>query len=309
MSEITTTDVVATDRRRPLAGRRRRQNLIWWAFIVPAVIPYLLFVIVPSVQGFAGSFTDWNLLNPVIDVIGLNNYLALIQDPAALRALGNTIFLVVVTVVLENLVGLGLALGIHSKLKSRAVLRLVFFAPVIIVTVVIGFLWRFILLQDGPFNQLLTAVGLGDLAQSWLGDPATALWAIAIMTVWQFSGYTMVIYLANLQEVPQEQLEAAALDGAGAIRRFWYVVRPLLGPSLTINVVLSTIRGLMIFDIIWVTTQGGPAGMTNSLSTLVYRNAFQFQDFGYSLAIATVLSLLVAAVSIVQYGVLGRKKK
>ncbi|GAA3905442.1 carbohydrate ABC transporter permease [Microbacterium invictum] len=280
-----------------------------WFFILPAVIPYALFVLVPSMQGVWLSFTDWNLLDPVATFIGAENYVAFLDDPDAMRAFGNTVFLVVSTVVLENAIGLGLALGIHSKIKSRAVLRLIFFAPVIIVTVVIGFLWRFILLENGPFNQILEAVGLGAFAQSWLGNPETALGAIAVMTVWQFSGYTMVIYLANLQEVPAEQLEAASLDGAGASRRFWYVVRPLLGPSITVNVVLSTIRGLMIFDIIWVTTQGGPANLTNSLSTLIYRNAFQFQEFGYSLSIAVALSALVAIASMFQYGVLTRKKK
>ncbi|MET4639826.1 sugar ABC transporter permease [Mycetocola sp. 2940] len=289
-------------------GRRRRRPRMW-LFVLPAIVPYALFVIIPSAQGVALSFTDWNLLDPVSSFVGVDNYIAFTKDPDAMRAFTNTIFLVIATVILENVIGLGLALGINTKIKSRAVLRVVFFAPVIIVTVVIGFLWRYILLGDGPFNQILEAVGLGGLAQSWLGNPDTALWAIAVMTAWQFSGYTMVIYLANLQEVPQEQLEAAELDGAGSIKKFWHIVRPLLGPSITVNVVLSTIRGLMIFDIVWVTTQGGPANLTNSLSTLVFRSAFQFQEFGYSLAIAVALSLLVAVVSIFQYGILAKKKR
>ena len=286
---------------------RRRRNPRMWLFILPAVVPYALFVLLPATQGFGLSFTNWNLADPSPRIIGLDNYFRLFADTAAVRALTNTLFFVAGTVVLENVIGLAIALGIKSKLKSRAVLRVVFFAPVIILTVVIGFLWRYILLPDGPLNQILNGIGLGELAQPWFGNPDTALWAIVIITAWQFSGYTMVIYFANLEEVPQEQLEAAALDGAGPIRTFWSVVRPLLTPSLTINVVLSTIRGLMIFDIIWVTTQGGPANLTHSLATLVYQNAFQFNRFGYGLAIAVTLSVLVAVAAIVQFRLLNRR--
>ncbi|MFV0253917.1 MAG: carbohydrate ABC transporter permease [Beutenbergiaceae bacterium] len=287
----------------------RRRSPMMWLFILPAVVPYLLFVLLPAAQGLGLSFTDWNLADPSPEFTGIDNYVRLLGDATAVRALTNTLFYVAATVVIENLVGLGLALGIKNKLKSRAVLRVVFFAPVIILSVVIGFLWRFILLPDGPVNQLLTGVGLENLAQPWFGDPSTALWAIVVITAWQFAGYTMVIYLANLEEVPGEQLEAAALDGAGPIRTFVSVIRPLLTPSITINVVLSTIRGLMIFDIIWVTTQGGPANLTHSLATLVYQNAFQFNRFGYGLAIAVTLSIFVAIAAVVQFRLLNRRPR
>jgi raffinose/stachyose/melibiose transport system permease protein len=156
---------------------------------------------------------------------------------------------------------------------------------------------------------VLSLFGLGEVNTAWLGSPTSALWWIAIMTAWQFSGYTMVIYLSGLQEVPPSQLEAAAIDGAGPVRTFWSIVRPLLGPAFTINLVLSTIRALMIFDMIWVTTQGGPANTTNSLGTLIFRDAFQFQQFGYSLAAAVILSLLVAVASVVQYVLTSRQKQ
>ncbi|MBB4140262.1 carbohydrate ABC transporter permease [Microbacterium invictum] len=288
--------------------RGRRFNTIW-LFALPALIPYLFVVIIPSVQGITFSFTDWNGLNPDWSWVGFDNYVRLINDKAAVGAVVNTLTLAVVVTIFENVIGLALALALNTRIKSRNALRLVFFAPVVVLSVVVAFLWQFIYTPSGPINQVLEAIGLGELAQNWLGDPDLALGAISVIMIWQFSGYAMVIYLAGLQGVPQEQLEAAALDGAGAFKRFWYVVRPLLAPAITVNLMLALIRGLMAFDQIWVTTQGGPAQSTETLSTLVYRNAFQYGEFSYSAAIAVVLSLFVAALAIVQYRLLNRSGK
>jgi raffinose/stachyose/melibiose transport system permease protein len=309
----TTTDVKRVSRASagadPTGGRprRRRGGALWW-FLVPALIPYLFVVIVPSIQGVTFSFTDWNGLNPDFSWIGLDNYVRLFSDKAAVRAVVNTVVLAVIVTVFENLIGLGLALALNTRIKSRNALRLVFFAPVVVLSVVVAFLWQFIYTPSGPINQVLEAVGLGELAHNWLGDPQLALGSISVIMIWQFAGYAMVIYLAGLQGVPQEQLEAAALDGAGPFQRFWYVVRPLLAPAITVNLMLALIRGLMAFDQIWVTTQGGPAQSTETLSTLVYRNAFQYGEFSYSAAIAVVLSLFVAVLAIVQYRFLNRSE-
>ncbi len=283
------------------AARPRRRRSWMWLFIVPAAIPYIYVVLVPAVQGAGFAFTNWDGLNPNWSWVGLDNFVRLVGDPQATRAVANTIGLAFVTTIFENLIGLLLALALNGRIVSRHVLRVVFFAPVVILTIVIAFLWQYIYTPDGPLNSLLRAVGLDALAQNWLGDPSLALGAIAVIVVWQFSGYAMVIYLAGLQGVPAEQLEAAALDGAGAWTRFWYVIRPLLAPAITVNLMLSLIRGFMIFDQIWVTTQGGPARSTDSLSTLVYRNAFQYGEFGYSAALAVVLTLFVAAFGVIQY--------
>ena len=284
----------------PLPKRRRRRSSLW-LFVLPAAVPYIFVVLIPSFQGVGFAFTDWDGLNPNWSFTGLVNFERIFGDPEALRAIGNTIALALVVMVAENVIGLLLALALNGRLKSRNILRLIFFAPVVIVSVVVAFLWQFIYTPNGPINEALRAAGLGDLAQNWLGNPSIALWSIAAIVIWQFSGYAMVIYLAGLQAVPEEQLEAASLDGAGPIARFWYVVRPLLAPAITVNLMLSLIRGLMIFDQIWVTTQGGPASSTNSLSTLVYRNAFQYGEFGYSTALAVVLTVFVAVMGIIQY--------
>lgn len=303
MTELTAVGAIA-----PAPPRRRRRfprlGLLWFA--VPALVPYLAIVIWPSMQGAVVALTDWNGMSLTSSFVGFDNFIAITRDPEALTAIRNTIVVAVVTTIAENVIGLALALGIHSKLKSRAVLRVIFFLPVVIITLVVAFLWLFLLNPNGPVNEALGVLGLGSLAQNWFGDPAWALVSIMVIVVWQFAGYSMVIFLAGLQDVPEEQIEAAALDGAGPVRRFWYIVRPLLAPAITVNVTLSLIRGLMIFDAIWATTKGGPASSTNSLSTLVYQNAFTFGQLGYSVAIALVLTALVAILAILQYRLVNR---
>lgn len=281
---------------------------MWW-FLVPAAIPYAFIVLIPSVQGVVYSFTDWNGLFPDWNWVGLDNYFMLFNDDQAVRAVRNTLLLALIVTVFENVIGLALALAINAKLKSRNLLRVVFFMPVVILSVVVAFVWQFIFTPSGPINEVLRGIGLESLAQNWLGDPKLALGSISVIMIWQFSGYAMVIYLAGLQSVPAEQLEAASLDGAGPVARFWYVVRPLLAPALTVNVLLALIRGLMSFDQIWVTTQGGPARSTETLSTLVYRNAFQFGELGYSAALAVVLTFFVGIIAIFQYRYMTRSSR
>jgi raffinose/stachyose/melibiose transport system permease protein len=308
--ESTETTSAEPDVVRPATPAKRRRKRSWmWLFILPAAIPYLFVVIVPAFQGAAYSFTDWNGLFPNWNWVGFENYERLVNDRQAVRAVTNTVLLAIVVTIFENLFGLLLALALNTKIKSRNALRVIFFSPVVVLSVVVAFLWQFIYIPTGPINEMLTNVGLGDLAQNWLGDPDIALWSIAAIMIWQFSGYAMVIYLAGLQGVPQEQLEAAAIDGAGPFKRFWYVVRPLLAPAITVNVMLSLIRGLMSFDQIWVTTAGGPAQSTETLSTLVYRNAFQYGELGYSAALAVVLAIFVAVLAVIQYRLLNGKNK
>ncbi|WP_366146360.1 sugar ABC transporter permease [uncultured Pseudokineococcus sp.] len=272
----------------------------WW-FVVPAAVFYVFAVAWPSLQGAALSLTDWDGLSQERSFVGLAQFERLIADSAATGAIWNTLFIAVGITVLQNLVGLLLALGVHSKIKSRNVLRVALFAPAVITPVAVGYLWQFLLAPQGAVNDLLGALGLGFLQRSWLGDGDLALVAIVVVIIWQFAGYSMVIFLAGLQGVPEEILEASHLDGAGAFRRFWSVVRPELAPALTINLMLSVIGGLKLFDQVWVMTGGGPGNATDTMSTLIYKNAFQFNDFAYGIAMALVLTAFVAVLSSAQY--------
>lgn len=278
-------------------------------FILPALLPYLFVVVVPGAQGVFFSFTDWDGLTADWDLVGFDNFARIFGDAISVRAIGNTFLYAVITTVFENLFGLLIALALHSRIRSRNVLRVLFFMPVVLLSVVIAYLWQYLFqVNDGAVTSLLQAVTFSELNPNWLGDPALVVYSICVIVIWQFTGYTMVIYLAGLQGVPQEQLEAAALDGAGAFARFWHVVRPLLAPAFTVNIMLSLIRGLMIFDQIWVTTGGGPADSSHSLSTLVYRTAFQFGELGRGAAIAVVLTVGVAVLGFIQYRGLLRSK-
>ncbi|GAA5074416.1 carbohydrate ABC transporter permease [Thermocatellispora tengchongensis] len=289
----------------PAAGPRRR----WrrggalsppWLFAAPALFVYAVVVLYPSIAGVLYAFTDWSGIGGEMSFVGLANFRAMLDDEQALGSIANTLLLTVAILVVQNGVGLLLALGVHARIKSKALLRVIFFAPVVVSPVMIAFLWKYIYnpAPDAGLNGLLAVFGLP--GRDWLGDPSLALWSIAGMVIWQNAGYSMVIFLAGLEGVPAELHEAAMIDGAGPFQRFRYVTWPLLAPALTINLMLSTIGGLKLFDQVFAATNGGPGYATETLSTVLYKQAFVYGDFGYSTAVALVLALFVAAVSFVQ---------
>jgi raffinose/stachyose/melibiose transport system permease protein len=286
----------------------RRTTPSWW-FALPAMLLFAFVVLVPSVRGVYYAFTDWDGLSPSFSLVGLGNFVEMAGDPAARQAIGQTLVIAVAITVIQNGVGLLLALGVNSAIKSRNVLRVFLFAPAVVTPIVTAYLWRNLLGPDGAVNSLLDAVGLGSWRQDWLGDPDLALWSVVGVIVWQFAGYSMVIFLAGLQSVPREIYEAAAIDGAGAVRRFWSVVRPLLAPAFTINLMLSIIGGIKLFDQVYALTGGGPGHATDTLSTLIYKDAFTLGEFGYSIALAVVLTIVVAVFSTGQYLVLSRNER
>jgi len=294
---------------RPSPARVRRRSVAPWWFLAPAVVLYVFVTVVPSVQGAGLAFTDWDGLDPVKHFVGLDNFRQILHDDAARAAVTQTLVIAVAITVIQNAVGLLLALGVNSRIRSRNVLRVLLFAPAVMTPVVTAYLWKYVLAPDGALNGLLGAVGLGSLEQNWLGDPTLALWCVIGVVVWQFAGYSMVIFLAGLQSIPEEIYEAADVDGAGPVRRFWHVLLPMLAPATTINLMLSIIGGLKLFDQIWVMTNGGPGHATENLSTLIYKGAFQFNEFAYSIALALILTLFVAVISSGQYWLLRRQER
>ena len=266
-------------------------------------------VLVPSARGVYYAFTDWDGLDPAFSFIGLGNFAEMAGDPVALRAIWHTLLIAVAITIIQNGFGLLLALGVNSIIKSRNVLRVFLFAPAVVTPIVTAYLWRNLLGPDGAVNSLLDTVGLASWRQDWLGDPQLALWSIVGVIVWQFGGYSMVIFLAGLQSVPKEIYEAADMDGAGPVRRFWSVTRPLLAPAFTINLMLSIIGGIKLFDQVYALTGGGPGHATDTISTLIYKDAFTLGEFGYSIALAVVLTIIVAVASTGQFFVLSRNER
>jgi raffinose/stachyose/melibiose transport system permease protein len=177
----------------------------------------------------------------------------------------------------------------------------VFFLPVVLTPIVVGYLWRFLLAPDGSVNSMLASAGLDSLQQDWLGDPDLALWSICAAIVWQGSGYTMVIYLAGLQGVPGEILEAAEIDGAGPFRRVVSVILPLINGAIVVSVIISLIASLKQFDSVYAMTKGGPSGASETMATIVYRSAFTLLDYPLALAQGVALTVIVGVIAFVQY--------
>ncbi|MGG7449716.1 carbohydrate ABC transporter permease [Plantibacter auratus] len=276
-------------------------------FVVPALAMYAVIVLWPNLQGFFYSFTDWDGLGSTWSFQGVQNFIGALQDPGTLRAIGNTFLITVIVTVLQNVVGLLLALGLNTQVKSRYVLRLVFFLPVVLTPIVAGFLWKYLLSPTGTVNGALDAIGLGALKQDWLGDPSIAIFSICAAIIWQGAGYSMVIYLAGLQGVPEETLEAAAIDGAGSFRRTTSIVIPLINGAIVVNVLLTLISTLKQFDTVFAMTKGGPAGSTETMATIVYKTAFTYLQYPTALAQGVILTIVVGVIAFAQFRITQRK--
>ena len=292
-----------TGRRTPARGGRLEPS---WLFLLPALVVVSVVVFYPALSGSYFAFTDWNGLTRERDFVGLDNFRTLLRDRQALAALQNTVLISATVTVVQNVLGLLLALGVNSKIKTRYALRTAFFAPVVLTPLIVAYLWQYILSPRGAVERLLGVVGLDGPA--WLGDPNLALWAIVLVIIWQFTGYSMVIFLAGLQGIPQALYDAAEIDGADGFAAFRSITLPMLGPAVTINLMLTLIGSLKLFDQVWALTQGGPGYATETLSTALYKQAFIFGDYGYGMLLALVLALLVAALALVQLAALQRQE-
>ncbi len=280
------------------AGRLRRPDAIWW-FVVPGLVLYACVTLYPAASGAVQAFTKWDGFSSDMTFVGLGNFQAMLSDKAVVRAVLNTLTVALSVTVLQNVFGLLLALGVNSRIRSRKFLSATFFAPAIVMPVVVAFLWQYLYAPFGVLSSLVESFGVP--SPDWLGDKDVALWCIIGVFVWQFSGYSMIIFIAGLQNIPPEVREAADIDGASAFQKLAYVEIPLLGPALVVNVILSLIHGLKAFDLVWVMTQGGPGDATQTLSTLIFQNAFAFNRVGYSNAIALVLTIIALPIAYLQF--------
>jgi raffinose/stachyose/melibiose transport system permease protein len=287
----------------------RKEHFILAGFLAPAIIVYTTFLLGPVLGSFFYSLTNWNGLYQTMDFVGLRNFVNLMEDGVFAKAIRNTMVFTVFVVLIQNAIGVPLALAMDSRIRSKQVLKTLFFVPAILSPLVVGYTWTYIYEpQNGVLNTILRTVGLTGWEQSWLGDPQFALYSIVVMAVWQFSGYSMVIYLANLQTIPGDLYEAADIDGAGKWQQFKSITFPLLAPSITINIVLSSIGTLKAFDIIYVTTKGGPYYATETMTTLLFSTAFTKSSFGYGTAMGVVMFFFVFIISLAQILLLRRRE-
>jgi multiple sugar transport system permease protein len=292
-------------------GSRSRvydQNLIGWAFALPFVLVFVIFMAGPLVASALLSFTDFGLADlrsPLgTDFIGLDNYAALFADRKFWTALLNTAYFVLVGVPLTLVLGLLIALGLNRGItKFRTLYRVGYYLPVVTSIVAIAVVWRFVLNPDqGLLNMTLGRLGIE--GPNWLADPVLAMPSIIAMAVWRNLGFAMIVFLAGLQTIPRELYEAASMDGAGRWHQLRHVTVPLLRPTILFITVVTTIGYLQLFEEPFVMTDGGPLDKTLSIAMFMYQEGFEFFHQGYAAAIAWILFLIVAVVAFVQFRIL-----
>lgn len=289
-------------RRRRLGGWRAA--LAPYGFVAPALLLLAMFGLLPIVVAAGVSLTDLDIKGlgrpETIRFIGLGNYERLFSDPAFWRALGTTAYFVVIGVPTIIAVSLAIAVALNvSRSRFFRALRAFYFLPAITAIVAISLIWGYLYnSQFGLLNHLLGLVGLGPVG--WLSDPGTARLSVALVAVWRATGLNTIIFLAALQSVPREYLEAAALDGAGRWTTFWRVTFPLLRFALFFVTVTTLIGWLQFFDEPYVLTQGGPVGATTSISLFIFKNGFSLNQFGYASAGSIVLFVIIASVTALQ---------
>jgi multiple sugar transport system permease protein len=289
---------------RPLTGgmsrRRLRRNVEGWIFIAPVMFGVLAFYFVPILVSLYTSFTNWDGLTPHT-FIGLDNYERLLtRDQFFRRTLANTIYYVIGHIPLTILAALGLALLCNRKMPGVTWYRTAYFTPVITNVVAIGLVWSYFYAPNvGVLNWFLSLFGVR--GPSWLTDVTWAMPAVILVSIWQGVGYPMVILLAGLQGIPEALHEAAKIDGAGSGQRFRHVTLPLLTPALFFLTITQFISSFQVFGLIFILTHGGPANATNVYIYNLYQNAFQFSKMGYASAMAWILFVIIAAITIVQW--------
>lgn len=244
------------------------------------------------------STWDWNGITDH-EVVGLDNYAALLADPVFWQALTNTLIYAAATVIIQMLLGFGLAVLVRTRSYGRGLLRTLSFVPVVISPAVVATSFRLLLTPDGEFNQLLRTIGFADFDHGWLSDPSTALATIIAISIWQYTGYSFVIYDAAISQIDPSIIEAARIDGASTFALLRTVIFPLVRGSHLVLIVLGVISSLKTFDIVFLTTGGGPGIMTEFLSTYIYRQALgQFHaGYGAALSVALVVIALVFAIA------------
>lgn len=270
-------------------------------FIAPAFIFYTLFIIVPTIGSVYYSFTSWDGISPDVRFIGLANYKEIFTSARFGNALKNTVILTAFISILENAFALGLALMVDNVRWFKNLFRSAFYIPVLISGIVSGFIWKIMYNYNfGAVNSILSGFGLDSLKQDWLGNTSLTLIMVGVVLVWKGAGYYMIIYLASLQSVSTDILEAAEIDGASSFQKFKRITLPLISGAFTINFTLSLINGLKVFDQISVMTDGGPGFTTETLVYLLYKVGFNEGRQGFGTAVGIVLLFIIIILNMIQ---------
>lgn len=306
-------------RKRGMSKLERKNTLIAYSFLAPNFLGFAIFTLVPVVFSILLSFIEWNggaLSN--MKWVGLDNYATIFKIEKVIEkfadgdyfyffnrvdlgiALKNTVFYTLITVPLTLVCSIALAIALNKAVKGAVAFRTIFFFPYVASMVAICVCWNFMLMKDGPINQLVMALGI-DFNKSWTADSNMAMWAIILVSVWRNMGYYMIIYLAALQGVPRELYEAATVDGASKWQQFRNVTLPQLKPTTFFASIMMIISCFKIYDVVAIMTEGGPGRSTKMLVTYIYDIAFARIKYGEASAISMVLLVIVLLITIIQF--------
>ncbi|MDR4947277.1 carbohydrate ABC transporter permease [Neobacillus cucumis] len=289
---------IESTKKRISAKKRNRTNYL---YILPAFLLMGVFVYYTIGDTIYTSFFDWNGISPYKTFIGLTNYLNIFKDPIFYISLKNTVIFLFLTIFIQMFLGLLIAVLLNANVKFKGVYKVIFFLPTVLSAAVISQVFRQIYnASNGELNNFLTSIGLENLAKSWLADPDIALYSIASINIWEFTGFSMIMYFAALTVIDKSLFEAARLDGAN----FLQIMRSIIFPQLRFThyslIILGVIGALKTFDIIYLTTGGGPGRSTEFISTYIFKKAILEFNAGYSSALSVILLLIALVVTVIQ---------
>ncbi len=298
---VTAAGPVPTPDRPSAPARRRRQRsgglLLIWVFVLPALLVYTTFVLVPVALAAVYSFFNWNGLGALDRFIGVDNYARALQDPIFLGAMGHNFAIVALSLAVQGPLAIAIALLLNRRMRGRALIRTLIFVPYVLSEVVAGLAFRLMLPPGGPVDTFLTSLGWAGEKPLWLADPDVAFWTLFAVITWKYLGFAIILMLAGLQGVPEELSEAAAIDGASWWQTQRYITLPLLGPTIRIWAFLSVIGSLQLFDMVFILTGGGPLNATETMATYMVEYGNGRSQIGYGSAVAVILfvvSLVIA---------------
>ena len=298
---------VQTKRRRPTrrqrggTGRRLRREWSSYVFLAPGLIIFTIFTVFSLLFAFWLTFHEWSIIQPEAPFVGLDNYRDMLHDEDYRRSIINTFYFTGGSVPLQMILGLGIALLVNQPIRFRGLWRTFYYLPVVTPFVVQAILWKWLYNgQFGLFNFYLLKTHLISEPLLWLSDQNLAMPAVILMIVWGSTGFSMVVYLAGMQAIPEDLYEAAEIDGAGAWSRFWHVTLPMLAPTTLFLLVMGIIGSFQVFTQIFVMTQGGPVGRTEVMVYFIYRSAFEFYEMGYASTLAFGLFAILLVVTYFQ---------
>ncbi|MDK9579944.1 carbohydrate ABC transporter permease [Sneathia sanguinegens] len=275
---------------------KKVKDLFFWLFLSPILLAFLFVIVVPLFYGIYYSFTNWNGIGtPVFK--GFSNYVKILSDIDFRNSIFFTVKFVIASVIIINITGLTLALLVTQEIKGKTLFRTIFFMPNLIGGLILGFIWQFVFLEG--FNAIGEAMGFEAL-KGWLSTTNTGFWGLIILTTWQMSGYIMIIYIAYLEGVPQELIEAAKIDGANPFQILWNIIFPLVAPAFTVSMFLTLSNSFKLYDQNLSLTGGAPFKSTQMIAMNIYNTAFSDNKMAYAQSKAILFFIVVATISLIQ---------